>query len=87
VAALETAGDAMEAIGRAFSRVGMTISDEVDLDARVVPFFETLGATLVAAAQPARDGAAAVRRAEAERIRNVEEATAKRRKWDIGAHD
>ena len=86
VNALDTAGDAVEAIGRAFQTVGTTITDEVDWDPRIEPFFNLVGAMLIKAAAPARDGAAAVRRAEQERIDTATSGSAKRKKWDVGEH-
>jgi len=87
VNALDTAGDAWEQMGRSVKVVGATIADEIDWDPRVARFFEVMGDVLIRAAKPARDGAAAVRRAEHERINNVEEGGSRRRRWDISAHD
>lgn len=87
VKALATAGESLQILGTAFKAVGARIGDEVDWDKRVEPFFHELGDLILAAVKPTEDGAAAVARAEAERIRNVEEGGARRRKWDIGSHD
>jgi hypothetical protein len=87
VVALDTAAESMRILGTAFQTVGTRIGDEVDWDKRVEPFFHELGNMLLAAAKPTEDGAAAVRAAEAERIRNVEEGGSRRRKWDVSAHD
>lgn len=86
VNALDTAGDAVEAVGRSFQSVGTTITDEVDWDPRIEPFFHLVGDMLIRAAKPARDGAAAVRRAEQERIDNATSGDAKRAKWDVDRH-
>jgi cytochrome c5 len=84
VHAVDSSGDAIETVGRA---VGAQIGDEIDWDPRVAKFFDTFGEAIIRAAKPARDMASAIRRAENERINNVEEGGARRRKWDIGAHD
>jgi hypothetical protein len=84
VDAFAAAPDAIEGIGRGFRTVGRTIADEIDWDPRVVEFFDTLGDAIIAAAEPARRGAAAVKRAEAERIRNAEEGGERRARWDVG---
>lgn len=87
VNALDTAGDAIEHFGQALQAVGQTSADAVAYDPRVVPFFAELGQYVIAAAEPARLGAAAVRRAHAEQIRRIEENDRRQRRWDIGAHD
>lgn len=83
VDALDACPEAIEGIGRGFRQVGRTLADEIDWEPRLLDFFETLGDAIIAAADPARRGAAAVRRVEDERIRNAEEGGAKRERWDV----
>ncbi len=87
VGALDTAGDAVEALAKSFDTVGKTVLDAVYIDPKVAPFFEELGRYLQAAVPTIRDGAASVRRAHQPDIDRVEEADPRKRRWDIAAHD
>jgi hypothetical protein len=75
--------EAMEGIGKGFREVGRTLADEIDWDPRVLELFDTLGDAIIAAADPTRRAAAAVKRAEADRINNAEEGGSKRERWDV----
>lgn len=85
--ALNTAGDAIEHIGRAFKAIGQTTADSIAWDPRVQPYFETLGDYIIAAAKPTRDGAAAVERAHRQQIDRIAESDPRQRRWDISEHD
>jgi hypothetical protein len=87
VNALDTAADAIEALAKSFTTVGHNVLDTVHIDPRVASYFEELGRYVQAAAQPTRDGAAAVRSAHADDIEKIEENDPKKRRWDISAHD
>lgn len=87
VNAVDTSGDAIETVGKAFAAVGVQIGDEIDWDPRVAKFFETFGEAIIRASKPARDMASAIRRAENDRIENVEQGGERRKKWDIGKHE
>lgn len=85
--ALDYAGDAVEAMSDAFEKVGQQSADSVAYDPRILPYFTELGRYIKSAAQPTRDGAAAVRRAHADDIRRVEEGDIRERRKDVSAHD
>lgn len=87
VNALDFAGDAVDALADAFTKVGQMSAEQVAFDPRVLPYFEELGRYVRAAAQPTRDGAAAVRIAHADDIRRIEEGDARERRKDVSAHD
>lgn len=86
VEAMDASGPAIREVGQALKVVGQRLADEIDWDPRILPFFEGLGDMVIKAADPAERGAAAIRRAEADRIENVEEGGAKRERWDIRSH-
>lgn len=87
VNAIDTAGDALEHIGKAFQQVGETAASEIKWDPRVQQYFETLGQYIIAAAKPTRDGAAAVKRAHRPHIARIEDGDRRERRWDISEHD
>ena len=87
VNALDTAADAIEALARSFTNVAKTTTDTVYIDPQVSHYFDELGQYVMAAVQPTRDGADAVKTAHREDIDRIEENDPKKRKWDISAHD
>lgn len=87
VNALESAADAVAALAQACNRVGQTTADAVYYDPRVMPYFTDLGSFIAKAEAPTREGARAVRAVHADDIERVQDGSARRRRWDISAHD
>lgn len=81
--AMDTAGDVIEMLGRALQSVGKEAAESVEFGAAAA-YYEELGDYVLRAAQPTRDGAAAVNRIVAEKRRRIEENQRRERKWDIG---
>jgi hypothetical protein len=81
--AMDTAGDVIEMLGVALKTVGAEAASSIEFGAAAA-YFEELGAYVLRAAQPTRDGAAAVNRIVAEKRRIAEEGTSKDEAWDVG---
>jgi hypothetical protein len=83
----DTAGEAVAALGRAFSQVGQRAADEIAWESASSEFFQTFGQHLINAAETIRDLGAQVRRIEGERIDRLEDPRPNERPWDISANE
>ncbi len=83
----DTAGEAVEELGRAFDIVGKRAADEIAWLPQSAEFFQELGQHLIRMGPMITEHGAQVRRAEEEKIRRVEEKDPRERPWDIVAND
>lgn len=83
VAMYEASPEVLEAIGNGFKAMGQTASDEIHWDPKAREFYDTLGDMILRTVDPARRGAAAIRRVERDRIEHAEEGGAKRKRWNV----
>lgn len=83
----DTAGEAVEELGRAFDIVGKRAADEIAWLPQSAEFFTELGQHLIRMGPMITEHGAQVRRAEEEKIRRVEEKDPRERPWDIVAND
>lgn len=83
----DTAGAAVDELGRAFGIVGGRAAEDIAWSPGSAEFFQTLGEHLVRVAQQMTEHGAQVRRNDEEKIRRAEEALPTERPWDIAANE
>jgi hypothetical protein len=83
----DTAGAAVDELGRAFGIVGNRAAEDIAWSPGSAEFFQTLGEHLTRVAAQMTEHGAQVRRADEEKIRRAEEKDPRERAWDIAANE